>query len=150
MAGSAHVNEERYSRVLPAESVEFEGGDDPDDGGEFVEASSVAGREYFPVFHMGDAAFDGGSNACDCFVFALSLSDGWPRLGFFRGVIAWVPWWAASANVGVSLRTFSQPHSANALRSCIAPGRGAEIPSRPPFMSDATCRFNPDRCRLPE
>lgn len=51
---------EGYSRgVLPAESVEFEGGDDPDDGGEFGQASPVACGDDFPVLQVCDASFDG-------------------------------------------------------------------------------------------
>jgi hypothetical protein len=36
-----------------------------DDVGEFVEWSSVAGFEDFPVFELGDAVFDSGSEAGD-------------------------------------------------------------------------------------
>ena len=52
-------------RFLSLGSQEFELGDDPDDGGEFVEASSVAGGEYFPVLQVGDAVFDLGSDTGD-------------------------------------------------------------------------------------
>jgi hypothetical protein len=52
---------ERYSRELPAESVEFERRDDADDVGKFGEASSVAGREYLPVLDVGYASLNGGS-----------------------------------------------------------------------------------------
>jgi 3-oxoacyl-[acyl-carrier protein] reductase len=55
------ASSERYSRALPAKSIEFKCGEDANEGREFGETSSISGSEYFPVFDMGDTSFDGGS-----------------------------------------------------------------------------------------